>query len=250
MKPHQLVQNLKALKLSGIAENIDLRLLEAQNNGLSYSEFLQMVLQDELEIRMNRKIQRLILQAGLKHAQTMENFDFSFNPQIPVQHIKELATCQFLHKKENIFFLGPTGTGKTHLTQAICINACRQNYKVGFFKFYHLFDEFQKALLKNEVHLLLKRLNKLDLIALDDFAFREISKQDAQFFYALVDQRYGKKSMILNSNRDITDWMNIFPDPIIANAILDRLAHNAHQIILNGQSYRKKENLFFNENLG
>lgn len=250
MNAHHLVEQLKALKLSGMVENIELRLLEAQNNSLSYSEFLQVLLQDELEKRMNRKIRRLIHQAGLEHAQTMENFDFTFNPQTPVQRIKELATCQFLHKKENVFFFGPTGTGKTHLTQAICINACRQNYKVGFFKFYHFFDEFQKALLKNEVHLLLKRLNKLDLIAIDDFAFREISKQDAQFFYALVDQRYGKKSMILNSNRDITDWMHIFPDPIIANAILDRLAHNAHQIILNGQSYRKKETLFFNENLG
>ncbi len=248
MKHLQLRQTLKALKLSGISENIDLRLLEAQNNGLSYSEFLQMILQDELEKRLNRKIQRLIHQARLDHAQTMETFDFDFNPQLPVQHIRELATCRFLDTKENIIFLGPTGTGKTHLTQAICVNACRQNYKVGYFKFYHLFDKFQKALLKNEVHLLLKNLNKLDLIAIDDFAFREISKQEAQIFYALVDQRYGKKSMILNSNRDITDWMHIFPDPIIANAILDRLAHNAHQIVLKGQSFRKKGNKLFTEN--
>ena len=87
---------------------------------------------------------------------------------------------------------------------------------------------------------LLYQLNKLDLLAIDDFAFRDISKQDAQIFYALVDQRYKRKSMILNSNRDISDWINIFPDPIIANAILDRLAHNAHQIVLKGESYRKK----------
>jgi len=240
MNNFQIVQHLKHLKLSGIAENLELRLLEAQNNGLSYSEFLGMLLEDESEKRTNRKIKRLIHQAGLEHAQTIENFDFTFNPNIPAQYIRELSTCRFIDKGENIFFLGPTGTGKTHLTQAFCINACRKHFKVGYFKFYQLFEQFKQAQMSDTLNRLLYQLNKLDLLAIDDFAFRDISKQDAQIFYALVDQRYKRKSMILNSNRDISDWINIFPDPIIANAILDRLAHNAHQIVLKGESYRKK----------
>lgn len=236
----QINNMLKSLKLSGIQKALDLRLLEARTNKLSYSEFLSSILLDEVEARSQNKIKRLLAQAKMGMHKTIESFDFSFNASINAAEIKELATCQFLDKGENIFFLGPTGTGKTHLAKAISHQACRQHKSVRFFKFYQFFKEFVKADLENQAEKLLNKLIKIDLIVIDDFAFKKIDQASAEFLYALVDSCYQIKSIILTSNRDMMDWLDIFPDPVTGNAIMDRLAHNAHQIIIKGESYRKK----------
>jgi DNA replication protein DnaC len=236
----QLKQQLKRLKLSGIVETLDLRLLEAQQNQLSYSELLSIMLTDEIETRNMRKLQRLLSQAGISSQQTIESFDFSFNPSINVAHIRELATCRFIERGEGIFFIGPTGTGKTHLAKALCHQACRMHFSCSYYPFHLFFNELNKAELKNQLNQFIKRLIKIDLLVIDDFGFKKIDQPSAEYLYAIVDARYGVKSMILTSNRAITDWASIFPDPLMANAILDRLAHHSHQIILKGESYRKK----------
>ena len=236
----QLKEQMKRLKLSGMLENIDLRILESQQNQLSYSEFLCMLVTDEIEKRNMAKLQRLIKQANLGVEKTMESFDLSFNPSIKAAYIRELAMCQFIDKGENIFFLGPTGTGKTHLAKAICHMACRKYLSVAFFPFYQFFNELSKATVNNQQHKFMKKLMKVDLLAIDDFAFKKIDQKAAEFLYAIVDTRYTAKSIILTSNRAMSDWAAVFPDPIMANAILDRLAHNAHQIVIKGESYRKK----------
>lgn len=236
----QLKSQLKALKLSGIVETLELRVMEAQSNQLAFTELLSMILNDEIETRQNRKLQRLLIRARLQSNKTLENFDFSFNPSINASIIRELATCRFIEKGENIFLLGPTGTGKTHLAQAIAHKACRQHLIVEFLKFYDFFSSLTKADLNNKIDKFLKSLLKADLLIIDDFAFKKIDQKSAEYFYALVDARYRHKSIILTSNRAMNDWSSIFPDPIMANAIMDRLAHNAHQIIIKGESYRKK----------
>jgi DNA replication protein DnaC len=236
----QLKTQLKTLKLSGMLENLDLRLLEAQTNQLAYSEFLAAVLLDEIEARDQNKLERLLAQARMGLHKTLESFDFSFNPSINAAQIRELATCRFIDRGENIFFLGPTGTGKTHLAKAISHEACRRYLSVRFFNFTHFFREFNNADLNNQIEKFLKRLLKIDLLVIDDFAFKKICQASAEFLYSIVDARYQVKSMILTSNRAITDWIDIFPDPVIANAIMDRLAHNAHHIVIKGESYRKK----------
>ena len=236
----QLKSQLKSLKLSGILNTLDLRIMEAQSNQLAYSEFLAAVLLDEVEARAKNKLNRLLSQAQMGVQKTLESFDFSFNPSINAAQIRELAACHFLDQGENIFFLGPTGTGKTHLAKAICHQACRKQLSVRFYNFTQFFREFNNADLNNQTEKLLKKLLKIDLIAIDDFAFKTIDQTCAEFLYSIVDARYQVKSMILTSNRDITDWLDVFPDPVTANAIMDRLAHNAHQIVFNGESYRKK----------
>lgn len=233
-------KQLRALKLSGIAATLELRLIEAQGNQLSYPQFLTLLLDDEMEIRRERKLQRLIQQAHIGAENTLESFDFHFNPNLNASYIKQLATCDFMDKGENIFFVGPTGTGKTHLTQSLCHQACRKYLSVAYYKFYQLFNDLNMAELNNNHQRILDKLSKVDLLAIDDFAFRKINQREAEYLYAIVDRRYRIKSIIINSNRDISDWMGIFPDPIIANAILDRLAQNAHQITIKGESYRKK----------
>lgn len=236
----QLKDQLKRLKLSGMLQHIDLRIMESQQNQLSYSEFLSMLITDEIEKRNMAKLARLIKQANMGAEKTLESFDMSFNPSINAAYIRELATCQFIEKGENIFFLGPTGTGKSHLAKAICHMACRKYLSVAFFPFYQFFNDFNKAILNNQQNKFMKKLSKVDLLAIDDFAFKKIDQKAAEFLYAIVDTRYTVKSIILTSNRAMADWAAIFPDPIMANAILDRLAHNAHQITIKGESYRKK----------
>jgi DNA replication protein DnaC len=235
----QLITQLKNLKLSGAAETLELRIMEAQQNQLSYSELLQMILSDEIQVRRNRTLQRLITNARIGQSKTLENFDFTFNHSINASQIRELATCRFIDKAENIFFIGPTGTGKTHLAKALGHMACRKYMTVQFYNFYDLFTYLSKTDLSNKLESTLKTLIKTDLLIIDDFAFKKIDQKYAEYFYALVDHRYGVKSTIITSNRSISDWVNVFPDPIMANALMDRLCHNSHQITIKGESYRK-----------
>jgi DNA replication protein DnaC len=236
----QLKTQLKALKLSGMLDNLDLRLLEAQQNQLAFSEFLSIILSDEIETRNMRKLKRLLLQAGLGSEKTMETFDFSFNPSINAAYIRELATCRFIERGEGVFFIGPTGTGKTHLAKALCHQACRKHLSAAFYSFFDFFNELEKAELKNQLSRLIKKLVKIDLLVIDDFGFKKMNQNEAEYLYSIVDARHAVKSIILTSNRAITDWANIFPDPLMANAVLDRIAHHSHQIIIKGESYRKK----------
>lgn len=137
-------------------------------------------------------------------------------------------------------FLGPTGTGKTHLAKALAHQACRMMLSVAFYSFHQLFAELATADLQNRLHIMINRLLKGDLLVIDDFGFKTIDQQSAERFYAIVDGHFRSKSIILTSNRAMTDWPAPFPDPVMANAILDQLAHTSHQIVLKGQSYRKK----------
>jgi DNA replication protein DnaC len=236
----QVIQQLRTLKLPGFREHLDMRIMEAEANNLSYAEFLAMLLSDELDLRTSRRIQRLLRNASLGKEMTMEAFDFSFNPSINAQRIKALASCRFIERGEGIFLMGPTGTGKTHLAKALAHHACRMMFSVAFYSFHQLFAELATADLQNRLHVILKRLLKVDLLVVDDFGFKTIDQQSAERLYALVDGRFRSKSLILTSNRAMADWPGLFPDPVIANAILDRLAHTSHQIVIKGQSYRKK----------
>lgn len=235
----QLSQQLRMLKLSGMLEHMDARLMEAANNDLSHAEFLSMVLTDEVEMRTSRKMSRLLRRAALGSEKTIENFDFGAVPSVSSKLIKSFATCRFVEKGDSIFFLGPTGTGKTHLAKALAHQACRYMFSVSFYNFHQLFSDMATADLQNRLPSLLKRLLSVDVLLIDDFGFRAIDQSSAERLYAIVDGRYGHKSMILTSNRSITDWGALFSDPVMGNAIMDRLAHTAHHVVIKGQSYRK-----------
>jgi len=236
----QIKTQLKALKLSGCIDTLELRLLEAQQNQLAHSEFLSMLLTDEIENRQMRKVKRLLIQSGMGTEKTIESFDFTFNPYINAVNIRELATCRFIERAEGVFFIGPTGTGKTHLAKALAHQACRKYFTVAFFAFYQLFNELAKAEIKNGLEKLMKRLIKVDLLVIDDFGVKKIDQQSAEYLYTMIDARYAAKSIIITSNRAVEDWAAVFPDPLMANAILDRIAHHSHHIIIEGESYRKK----------
>ena len=238
----QLKNQLKSLKLSGALETIELRIMEAGQNQLSFDELLSLVLQDEIITRQNRNLQRLLTHAKLNSNKTLESFDFAFNPSIKAQQIRHLVTCRFIEKNENIFLIGPTGTGKTHLAKSIGHAACRKYLTVGFYNFHDLFLELKQADISGKLDRKLKAIIKYSLLIIDDFAFKKLDQQMSELFYAIVDARYGNGSIILTANRAMSDWSGIFPDQIMANALMDRLCHNAHQIIIKGESYRRNFN--------
>ncbi len=241
--PADLTGQLRALKLSGILDTLELRLLEAEQSQMSLTELLTMLLSDELEARRNRKLARLIKHAHLDAGQTLEHFDFGFAIHAPRALLRDLATCRFIQRAENVFLLGPTGTGKTHLAQSLSHAACRRFLEVEFYKFSALLEALIKADLTRSTTRLLKSLSRCDLLVIDEFAMRKLDARAAEWVYSIIDNRYGSGSTILTSNRSLEDWLAIFPDKVMANAVMDRLAHNAHQIVLKGESYRKKKGL-------
>lgn len=236
----ELRQQLTKLKLSGVLESLEARLLECQQNQIDYKTFLKMVLQDEIERRKKRKIQRLIKKAKFGTIKVLEDFDMSLSTGLNPTQVRQLATCDYIHRAEGVILTGPPGTGKTHLAKALGHEACRRTLKTRFFSFNGLFQALARAELREKLDRMKKRLIKADLLIIDDFAFRKIDQQQSELLYEIIDGRYGARSTILTSNRAMGDWMGIFPDPVIAGAILDRLTHQAHQIQLKGESVRKK----------
>lgn len=239
MNTHHLVKQLKQFKLSAMAETLDAHLLAAQQNGLDYIGFLSMLLDEESQCRDQRKVERLLTQARFGNPQCLEDFDTSLSTGLNPTLLRELAMCRFIDSSQGVIITGPPGTGKTHLARGLGHAACRGLRRVRFFKFNELFKELD-MLLEEENLRSWRKLTSHELIIIDDFAFRRISQSQSEQLYQLVDTCYGNTSIILTSNRALPDWLDVFPDSVIGGAILDRLAHNAHQITLKGESIRKK----------
>jgi DNA replication protein DnaC len=237
---HQLKEQLKALKLSGFLQTLDLRLKEAQKTSLGYLDFFQLLLQDEIERREAKKLNRRLIQASFEEEKTLETFDFAFNAKLNAKLIRDLGSCVFLEKREHVLLYGSAGVGKTHLAQALGHQACRLGYDVLFTKAVKLFRFLLAGRADHSWEKRMKKYLSPDLLIIDDFGLSALTALQAEDFYEIVTERHLKSSIMITSNRPPQDWVPLFPDPVMANSALDRLAHQAHHIIMEGDSYRRK----------
>jgi DNA replication protein DnaC len=236
----QLEQKLKHLRLTGMLQTLPVRIKQAEESNSGYQDFLMTLIEDEYERRQSGRLLKRLRQAGFEEEKTLEGFDFSFNPQIPVKKIKQLANCVYIENKENIFLLGPVGVGKSHIAQALGHIACRMGYDVLYTKAAKMFRYLNGGRADNSWETRIKRHTVTDLLIIDDFGLKPLTPLQSDDFYEVINERYMKKSVIFTSNRSIEDWQGLFPDPLIANSALDRIAHNAHQIVMTGESYRNR----------
>jgi DNA replication protein DnaC len=221
-------------------QTLPVRLNQAQESTSGYLDFLMTLLEDEYERRQSGRLLKRLKKAGFEEEKTLEGFDFSFNPQIPAKKIKQLANCAYIEKRENIFLLGPVGVGKSHIAQALGHIACRMGYDAFYTKAAKMFRYLNGGRADNSWENRIKRHTSADLLIIDDFGLKPLTSVQSDDLYEVIHERYMKKSIIFTSNRSIEDWQGLFPDPIIANSAMDRIAHNAHQIVMTGESYRNK----------
>jgi len=236
----QIETKLKLPRLTGMLQTLPVRVKQAQDSNCGYMDFLMTLLEDEYERRQSGSLLKRLKKAGFEEEKTLEGFDFSFNPQIPVKKIKQLANCAYIDNRENVFLLGPVGVGKSHIAQALGHIACRMGYDVLYTKAAKMFRYLHGGRADNSWENRIKRHTSADLLIIDDFGLKPLTPIQSDDLYEVINERYMKKSIIFTSNRGIEDWQGLFPDPIIANSAMDRIAHNAHQIVMTGESYRNK----------
>ncbi|MGI6486291.1 MAG: IS21-like element helper ATPase IstB [Tepidanaerobacteraceae bacterium] len=236
-----LFKDLRNLKLSGIAKTLEVRNEQAIKEKLSYMEFLELLIEDEFANRKDNSYKKRFQKAHFPFTKTLEEYDFNFQPTLNRQEIYNLATCEFIRKKENVVFIGPPGTGKTHLSISIGIKALQQGYKVIFTTVSDMMSALFESKADNSYAQKLKYYLSSDLLILDGLGFRKLNEQIVDQFYEIISQRYEKGSLVITSNKTFDEWGNIFWDSILASAILDRIVHHCHLVLIKGESFRMRE---------
>ena len=207
---------------------------------MAYPEFLGLLLQDEILGRENKKFQTRIKRANIRNDKTIENFDFNFNPKINQAQIQELVSCRFIVENAPVLMVGPCGTGKSHLAQALAHCAIRQGIDVLWLPQSKLLSELQSAKASGRYEKKFSEFAKIPLLIIDDFGLRPMRSPQDEDFHDLISERYERTSTIITSNLDFTEWGDAFPNQILAAATLDRLRHNAHRVVLEGASFRSE----------
>jgi len=229
---------LKKLRLSGTLHTLELRNRQAIEDQLPYPEFLYRLLGDEVDRREAKQLELRTRRAQFDALKTLEDFEFSFNPKIPKAKIIDLATCQFVPRKESVLLVGPSGVGKSHLAQAFGHRACRLGYGVLYLTANKLFAELRAARADRSYDRKLLRFTNPALLILDDLGLRALRHEEPEDLYEIIRQRYERGATILTSNRAIEEWPALFGDALLASAAMDRLLHHAHVIAIEGDSYR------------
>jgi DNA replication protein DnaC len=240
LKQH-LVPKLKALRLSGILDTLEVRTQQAIAEQWSYGDFLERLLEDEVERRGQKQLAMRLRRATLNSSKTLETFDFTFNPGLNRQLVYELAAGHYLHDKRNVLICGPTGVGKSHLAQALAHEACRRGFDVLFTDAHKMLRYLHAGRADNTYDKRLATYVRADLLVIDDFGLKPMP--NPADMYDVINERYEKGSIVLTSNRAPAEWANWFMDPLLASAGLDRLSHRACVIVITGSSYRGKDRL-------
>lgn len=234
----QLSTQLRQLRLSGVMETMENRNRQAIDGQWSYVEFLSRLLEDEIERRAQKQLKLRLRRAALNTSKTLEGFDFNFNPNINRQQILNLAACDFIREKRNLLVCGPTGVGKTHIASALGQEAARQGFDVLLVSVQKMLAHLNGGRADGSWERRMQSYLRPHLLILDDFGLKPIQPPGPEDLYDIINERYEHKSILLTSNRAPSEWPDLFIDPLLASAGLDRLLDRAEVLIIRGASYR------------
>jgi DNA replication protein DnaC len=232
---------LKRLRLSPVLYTLPDRLAYARKTKLSHQNFLELVLQDEIDRRECNSLARRIHKAGFDEEQTLEGFDWDAPVTFDRDRVRDLFSLGFLDRHEDVLFMGPVGVGKTFLAAALGHAACRAGKQVLSRRADELFKDFLQARADHSTSKTLRRYLTPHLLIIDDFGLRRLDARQSSDIYEVIIERHKHASTIFTSNRTVEEWIPLFDDPMLAQSALDRLAHNAYHVVIEGESYRKRQ---------
>lgn len=237
----RILAALKRLQLNHLHETLASVLAEAAKNDWTYLEFLDQILRREVDAKQGKRIRMGMQIAHFPCVRTIEGFDFSFQPSVDERLIRELSTGNFLSHGQNVLIFGPPGVGKSHLAIGLGRKIVEQGHTVRFTTATALLAALGKAETEGGLSEKLTEFSKPRLLIVDEMGYLPFERRSAHLFFQLVNRRYEKGSLLVTTNQRVSDWGIVFGDEVLATAILDRLLHHSHTLMITGESYRLRE---------
>lgn len=241
MSVAELERSLRALRLSGMSATLHARALAVANHEMDFVEAFSWLVQDELDRRRSRLLDRRYTLSGLEDKKDLNSFDWGYNPSIPKRAIMELATLKFIDAREDGLFIGRPGTGKSHIVKALALLAVNRGYKVHYREALHLIEDIHEARELGEMKKLRAQLRSAELLVIDDLFLRKLPDDAGDELCDVVMSRYEKASTLITSNRTVEDWAKLLGDAVMVAPVIDRLMHHGHMLKFEGKSWRLKE---------
>lgn len=241
MSTPELERALRNLRLSGMMATLDARAMQVANQEMDFLEAFAWLVQDELDRRRSRLLERRHTQSGLPDRKELKSFDWSYNARLPKRDVLELATLKFIPAKEDVLILGPPGTGKSHVAQALATTAVNHGYTVLYREAHHLLEDITEARELGQLKRLRKQIVSADLLLIDDLFLRKLPTHAGDELADVIMARHEKGATMITSNRPVEDWARLLGDVVVVTPLLDRLLHHGHLLKFDGKSWRLKE---------